>query len=350
MIKRITSIAIFASACTFGEAAGSAVDPSNEVPARGLTSLECISETEQQALSQIYGHVDDSLHEMVACGGAQVSVASNFLAGLVASNEGLFRHQDDYDALERAANSVRIQLRVPFRHGTNGGWSVPMDTTSPDSVFEFEVYEPAPLSLGEGGDTITVDPFVIESYLRGVRVESSLDMDEMLARVSTRTTLTFHWEEEGHLAHLLNRGRPIPNPFDIEFSLIDLVGLSWGFTDVEELSMGPLASLMEVQMESSGVFEDERENVVVSYAFAAPRMSLNETSRSRTVDFDLSELHATDGTFTLRGLSDTIEYVDSGNRLSGQVVFAVEGTERAVQVTADFGDGSAYSSAHWECL
>src|SRR5687768_2942089 len=100
----------------------------------------------------------------------------------------------------------------PFVLQADGSWMMPAGDDA-GATFSLRFFDPTTDA------SVTVDPFVLDSYLVGVTATSDMTWEQMKANPTRRATFSYAWQSEGPLAHLLNDGAPLPNPIVVRMSL-----------------------------------------------------------------------------------------------------------------------------------
>jgi hypothetical protein len=291
------------------------------------------AEVSWSAAVDLHGTTEDSVHELITCGGLQVRLAQQIMAMVVASNEELLRDEEQAFVAEYLEN--------PFTQTEDGYWTMEIPD-SPTSSFTLAFHEPG------GGRLITEDVFDVESYLEGAHVQSTLSFEEMWQNPTKKNVFTYTWETEGPLAHLMNDGDPIPETFDLELSLIDLIQLGFSFGPREPADFGPFNSVLDVELDSVVEYDDERSGTTVTYTVRTLRESMHEVASSAALAFEVETITATDGKLDLEGDAGNLRFVSTGT-LAGSIEYSVTGSEVDLVVTSDFGEGASYPEIAWSC-
>ncbi|MDD9936449.1 MAG: hypothetical protein OXT09_22750 [Myxococcales bacterium] len=307
---------------------------------------DCGFESEEvELLMDMSVELDNSVHELIKCGQLQAGVARNLVMILVLSNEGLFNNARDFETIAEIAGWFGLMAEAPLSGDGEGHWTIPIGST-PGSQFEVMFYEPG------SSEPILADPFVMESYLEGVEVTSTLTLDEMIEDWEARNTFTFTYQETGPLAHLLNGGEVIPNPFEVRVSARDLILLGSDSSDEDELdggpTFGPLESLADAQMTSSVRLRDPRSALSMSYDDGGARDTLANVA-SAGVAFDLDGLsveHGDGGRLVSGGVA--IDFVP-GVGLAGDLRLTVGGLSADAVLESDYGAGTDNPRTRWAC-
>jgi hypothetical protein len=344
------SLGIASTGCSFDGDLGSnwgseddAGSYSNDTagPAYILPPDECMpSASAFAAMQTLHDDNESKVHELIKCGGMQTSMSRNFLVVIVASNRDLFDEQA-YAELVDFAHDYGVDLEVPFNHEADGSWTVPINAVT-NSVFTVRIYDSGGLSM------IQQDPFLMESYLTGVTATSSLTIDEMKADLFARNTITFSWADLAPLAHELNGGQPIPNPFTISVSFADLAEYLWG-TDLAkgDPDLGPLDSVLDMKVDSEVVLSDSIGSTHVEYDVAGLRGTLREVS-ANGVAFDVKHILATNGEYSQEGSATDLRYAAGPGTLVGRFDYRIHGPEGDLAVS-DTYDPTTGMRVEWSC-
>ena len=277
---------------------------------------------------------EGSVHELITCGGLQISLSREIISMLIASNEELLRDEE--------RSLVAEYLSNPFTHAEDGSWTMEIPD-SPASSFTLRFYEP------NGGRFIGDDVFDLSAYLEGVHVQSTLSFTEMLANPEKKNVFSYTWESEGPLAYLMSDGQPVPPAFDLELSLVDLIGdLGFPVGPRESADLGPFDSVLDVELDSLVDYDDDRGDSTVNYVVATRRDSVRHVAATASLDFDVDSIESTDGALDMAGDGANLRLVSTGT-LAGTIVYSITGTDVALVVTSDFGEGVSYPDVAWSC-
>lgn len=326
--------------------------PSNSPPTPG-TSLQTPSDPppsldecapDDQAwddVTRLYTDTENSIHELITCGQVQVRLTQSMLAIVLASNENLFRG-DTFERVAMYAATFGLDLRSPFEPAEDGRWSMPIAGTDPGSRFWVQFFRPG------SEEPILDDPFRLDSYLRGVYVETEITLDEMLSDLQRRNVFTFTWWEEGPLVDLLNDGEPLEHLFTVEVSISDIAALVYPSLATPGAEYGPLVSLVDAEMISCVELSDTRGRASVEYRADGRRATISAVAGDGQVAFDVNEIQATDGTYTMLGDAASLRFLDVKS-LAGEIFYRITGPDLALDVTSDFGGGNAWPITEWAC-
>lgn len=287
-------------------------------------------------LQSLYDETEQSIHELITCGGLQMKVAQSMKLMIFASNEGLVS-PSARDGVRNMAEMAGLTLDNPFTDAGDGTWSMGgIDSRgSSDSTFVLRFFDPAT------GDLIRVDPFRLDSYLVGVTATSSRTWEQMQADPTAKTTFTFQWTKEGPLARLLASGGTIPNPIRLELSLYELGGALFGLSEPD---YGAFGSVQEILMDSKVHLVDRRGGIDITYDVSGAQDTVRSLVELSAIHLHVDSLVSTDGTIHLSGRSENLAFARGS--LSGKLQYSLSG---GIVVTSDFGDGSSYPDSRWAC-
>jgi hypothetical protein len=275
------------------------------------------TDAEVAAQTQLAFDLESSMHEMVACGGITVSVATSLITGVIGM------------VFDPSGSIIPSGLRYEgegMYHSDGGlGSSVSMDIR----IFERVDGEFLP---------IEADLFDARSYLVGVDVEADasagIDFDiknPLDTKVNASATLEASYESAGPWAKLLGLGDPPPNPLHLS----DLSDLDPDFGGI--------------YLESDVSVTDVQGDTEIEFKLQTGKQSLNDLFGSGSLGFELVSLRASNG-----GLSQTLSVSDfaiqfsGGNRLNGKVSFEVEGDAMAYAGSLDYEE-SAFADVTLGC-
>jgi hypothetical protein len=295
-------------------------------------------------MTDLYVATEQSVHELITCGQAQVGVAKSLLAMLVASNRELFRG-DAFETLAAQAAAFGLFLDMPLDPKGNGRWAMPIPTAGEGSEFSITMYEP-------GSETPTPhNPFAIDSYVQVTFADNDHSVQAMLDDFGLQNTLYFHWDGEGPLAHLIrDEAGDIPNPIVVRFSIDDMLALIWpGYpSGTEPPDFGPLDTILDLEMTSCVELQDTRGGATVQYHVDGRRGTVRDISTSSEVAFVVRGIDATDGTMRLESTAADLRYAGFGS-LAGTIDYWIGDDHTGVLAVSDFGSGRAYPEGHWSC-
>ena len=289
------------------------------------------------ALQLTFDQTEASVHELITCGGIQLQLALSMKLMIFTSNKELVSASARAD-IEKAIATVGMSLENPFTQNQSGSWVMDAGGSS-GSTFALDFYD--------AGDSARVkdNPFVLDSYLKGVTAVSSRTWQEMQSNPTAKTTFTYHWTDKGPLSHLLADGGEVPNPVVLNLSLIDIVGGGLGLSKPD---FGPFESIAKLEMESKIHMVDDRGDVQVDYDVTGQRASVASVIDAENIVFDVDAMKGTNGDLQLIGATTGLAFLGRG-KLGGEINYTSAGSVTGVIVTSDFGAGNAYGVPRWEC-
>lgn len=294
-------------------------------------ALSCAPEgSDWEDVYSLYASTDESVHELITCGGLQVRIAADIVMMLIASNEDLFKKS------ERAF--LDDLMLNPFTQTDDGHWTMELADT-PGSSFTLAFYDP------DSGERIEDDVFDLDSYLTGVHIQSDVGFDQMVQSPDQKHPFVFRWDSVGPLGHLLNDGKPLPDGFTLQLSFSDFVsGTASNF--------GPFASVFRVEMDSVVDYLDQRSDADVMYVVKTERDDMKNIAQSESLAFDVEHLSSQAASLKLEGDTSNLTFVHLGE-LAGRIDYTVSGKVggKAVKmkVRSEFGEGAAYPETEWSC-
>ncbi|MFW5925899.1 MAG: hypothetical protein ACOCV4_07010 [Myxococcota bacterium] len=295
-------------------------------------------------MTDLYVATEESVHELITCGQAQVGVAQSLLAMLAASNRELFRG-DAFETLAAQAAAFGLYLDMPLDPKGNGRWAMPIATAGEGSEFSITMYEP-------GSDVPTLyNPFAIDSYVHVTFADNDHGVEAMLDDFSLQNTLYFHWDEEGPLAHLIRDDTgAIPNPIEVRFSIKNMLGLVWPeYADSSPPpDFGPLDAILDLEMTSCVELQDERRGATIRYHVDGRRGVVRNIAASTEVAFDVHGIEADEGSMHLESTAADLRYAGAGS-LAGTIDYRIGDDRSGVIAVSDFGDGQPYPESDWSC-
>jgi hypothetical protein len=321
--------------------AGSAADPGDEPPAEDCDPTG----TEGRRAVTVVDATEASVHELITCGGAQVTVARTLPQVVLASNESFVSPEARRDLAE-FTQWLNGPTRVRLAHDADGAWTMPVQSAF-SSDFRMVFHAP-------GVDAPLLDDvFDLETYLPGAHAEGSMTWDEMKARPEDPSTFTFTWDHDGPLTPLLfPEGVPADRRFQIALNLIDIAYLVIGLEPEEPERLGPFRHLGDLEIESRATIDDDQGGVRIRYDAVSGRGRVADLAAGGTVHFLFGSLAASDGTgpsaMRLTGTADGLRFVD-GAGLGGRIDYRLRGGGRDFAAVSDFGDGARYADVSWAC-
>ena len=298
----------------------------------------CMEADRWRLVRWVHQAAEDSVHELVTCGQAQMATVGSMVAIVLFSNREFF-DEATVDELEDLFSFVGLLGASPFMHQADGRHVMPINERS---TFEVAFYAPGAEAEAE---VLRDSVFDLESYVQGARVQTSLSWQEMKNDYTRRNVYRVTWETPGPLARVMfPEGVPAEGTFEVALSLWDFAYLL-GFHAVKP-DFGPFAHLSSLVMDSNVSLHDDRVGVTVDYVFGGERGVLTDLLSAGQLGFALRSLRATDGQVTLAGDAADLRYLSLGT-LAGRLVYRVPGDD--LHVVDDFGEGAGYPETGFYC-
>lgn len=248
---------------------------------------ECRGSADAEAHVEIVVDYDQSIHEMVACGGLNVTLISSVTVGIV---DAIIDNRPD-------ATPPDWEFRGDGVYYTNGG-GAEMTT---------QFYANTDFSFAAAGDPLTENLFRVDSYLVGARVEANIDINDPL---SSSVELTF--DGVGPYVELLGYGENPTSPIALDTSAWDRVQ----------------ASLGSLEFDSEISVDDTQSVSTVRYDVQTGRMPASSLLTGAGMDYELVMASATRDDLGQALIVEDwgIEFVDANpGALNGAIEFRVEG-------------------------
>jgi hypothetical protein len=294
-------------------------------------ALSCApQEPEWSDVVALHASTDESVHELITCGGLQVRIAGDIVMMLIASNEDLFKKD------ERAL--LTDLMLNPFSQTADGHWTMELED-APGSSFTLAFYDP------DSGERIEDNVFDLDSYLSGVHIQSDVGFTEIVANPDKKHAFVFRWDSVGPLGHLLNDGEPLPDGFTLQLSLSD-------FFSRHASDFGPFESVFQVELDSVVDYVDQRSDADVEYLVSTRRDAMKRIATSESLAFVVDHLSSQSASLTLDGDTGDLTFVHLGE-LAGRIDYTfggkLAGKSVKLRVRSDFGEGAAYPESEWSC-
>lgn len=298
-----------------------------------------------QTADELYQVAESSVHELITCGGVQLSVARNLLAMVILSNEEMIG-PSAIQAIRGYGSLFGLDVNQPFTRQPDGTFEMPI-TAASDGWFRVRFFD------GTGEAPLLVDPFDVSSYLVGAKGVKTNPEPFDLEDPNQRHVFTWTYEGVGPLGQLLNGGLPLPESFSIEISFADLLAASGSSAFGDRAAaidrFGPFASVLRsLEMTSEVEFTDERYDGSVSYLASTPRSTVEALASGGLLGVNLERLEAVRDTTRLVGKAENLEVLAIGS-LAGVIRYEVDDPTLDATVTSDFGNGRAYPFTTWGC-
>jgi len=301
-----------------------------------------MTHSEMQWFSAAANAADYSIHELIACGGAQVALARTLFVAVFAGNEEVF----DYDP--ETLEQVRTQLgafqsagQLPFENIGQGKWRMKNTAgTSAGVAFDVLIHEPA-------GAIVTDNPFMLESYLQGVTVTYAMTFEQMKAAPTSPNTYTIKWQKLGPLGSMLAGARgEVPNPIVLHISAMDFLATVDG--NGSAALFGPFANLLDVGLSSHVDLVQKRPGGEVRYDMQAPREALRTAALNSVVAFQVVGLNVANGSRSLHSVGSG-KLGAQGYGLVGTLTLAGQRQDGGkIEVDLKY-TGGTYANEAWRC-
>lgn len=227
----------------------------------------------------IVGEFNDSLHEMVVCGGLQVRICAGVIDGII-------------DAIIAQSNDA-----TPDGWTYEGGGVYRTSGAGVEMTTQFYLAED--FEFGSAGDVVTENLFLVDSYLVGAVLE--VDFSNGATQIV--------YDQPGPLVELLGFGPNPPNPLPVDVN------------DLNDLK----AKLRNLEFEANIVVDDMRETSIIEYELVTPRQSAGALVGGEAMSYEM-----VDASGFRAGLDQMLEvqswdvvFVDGG--LDGTIDFTVDG-------------------------
>ncbi len=271
---------------------------------------ECRGDADAEDAAQIAYDFEESIHEMVACGGLTVTLCSSIVYGVV---DALIENRSD---------------------ATPDGWSYEGEGVYTSSAamasMTTRFYLAEDYSFGKAGEQLTENLFLSTSYLRGASVEIDFDPSNPLS-----TEAYLHFEEAGPYVELLGFGPEPQSPIPVGSN-------TWSQIQTQ------LGTLL---FESDVAVDDPQNRSTVRYQVETPRMPASVLLGGGAMEYSLVRADASRADRGQDLIVDDwgIEFV-SGNigALEGTVTFTVEGGDFPYLGSLDY-QNSSYGDVDLEC-
>ncbi len=248
---------------------------------------ECRGAADAEAHVDIVVDYDQSIHEMVACGGLNVTLVGSVTVGIV---DAIIDNRPD-------ATPPDWQFQGEGVYYTNGG-GAEMTT---------RFYANTDFSFAAAGDALTENLFLVDTYLVGARVRANIDINDPL---SASVELTF--DAPGPYVELLGYGENPTSPLALDTS-------AWG--RIQD-------SLGKLEFDSDISVDDTQSVSTVRYDVKTGRMPASSLLDGAGMGYELVMASATreDLGQALVVQEWGIEFVDGdAGALNGAIEFQVEG-------------------------
>jgi hypothetical protein len=250
---------------------------------------ECRGSADAEQHVEIVVDYDQSIHEMVACGGLNVTLIVSVTSGII---DAIIDNNPD-------ATPAEWEFQGDGTYYTN----------SADAEMTTRFYANQDYSFAAQGEVLTENLFRVDTYLVGARVEADIDISDPF---SSSVSLTF--DDVGPYVELLGYGEAPESPIMLDTSAWDRV----------QTALGGLVFDSQVS-----VF-DEQSVSTVRYDVHTTQMPASALISGAGMGFelDMADANRTDIGQSLVVENWGIEFVDANpGALTGAIDFRVEGGE-----------------------
>lgn len=248
---------------------------------------ECREDHDIDDATQIVADFDNSIHEMVACGGLSVTLCSGIVSGIV---EAIVDNRPD---------------ATPDGWRFEGAGLYTSDAAGAGMSTRF--YLATDYGFGRAGDPVEENLFEVSTYLSGARVSVDFDPADPLS-----TSAALHFDAPGPYIELLGFGAAPQSPIPLSLS-------AW---DQAQDQLGTLL------FESEITVDDPQDQTTVRYEVRTTRMSAAALLGAAPMDYELLRADASRTELGQDLIVDEwgVEFVNgSVGALEGVIDFHVEG-------------------------
>ncbi len=259
---------------------------------------------------QIVEDFDQSIHEMVACGGLTATLCGSIVSGIVQA------------IIDGASDAT------PPEWTYEGDGSYTSDAAGAGMVTRF--YLGDDYSFGNAGDALTENLFEVATYLRGASVELVVDTDNPL-----NSSAELHFEGTGPYVELLGLGPDPQSPIAVDTG-------TWDFIETQ---LGTLEFESEIEV------SDPQDQTTVRYQVHTPRMSAAALLGAVPMGYELDLADASRADLGQDLIVETwgIDFVNGNvGALEGVIDFRIAGGPLEY-LGALVYENSTYGSAELEC-
>ena len=263
---------------------------------------------------ELVGSFDQSVHELVACGGITVRVVGVLVQGVI---EMIVDNDDDI-----TPDGLVFEGEGTYR-------SVASDPNQ-DTNMLLKFYDKS------SGEALPIpdDVFLASTYLVGARAETVLEVDEDNPLNST-AYLEIEFDAVGPQVELLGFGPEPPNPIRIESSELDELSL-----DLDDVVLATAVSVVDERRDATVIYDVETGPDQVLDIFDGSRLDYRILDVSGT-----NEVQGQDLTLAENGWQ--IEF-GGGNTLIGSIEFSVQGGAFDYDGTFTY-DSTSYADIQLTC-
>lgn len=250
---------------------------------------ECRGSADAEEHIEIVVDYDQSIHEMVACGGLNVTLVVSITSGII---DAIIDNNPD-------ATPPQWEFRGDGTYYTNNA----------NAEMTTHFYTNRDYSFAAEGELLTENLFRVDTYLVGARVEADFDLSDPFA-----TSVTLSFDSAGPYIELLGYGEDPQNPIELDTSAWDRV----------RAALGGLVFDSEVS-----VFDEQSVSTVRYDVHTAPMpASALISGAGMGYELDMADANREDNGQALVVENWGIEFVDANpGALTGAIDFRVEGGE-----------------------
>lgn len=270
-----------------GASDDAAEDVGEDEPDLDTVLIECRGDVDVEQTTQIVADFDQSIHEMVACGGLTVQLCSAIVTGVI-------------DAISQGTNDATPDAWTYDGEGT-------YETDSAMAAMTVRFYQSEDTSFGSQGDLLTENLFLASTYLVGARVDVDFDPQNPLS-----TSASLYFDALGPYGELLGLGANPQSPINVDLGTWDQLSRALG-----NISFDADIKLDDTQMQTT-----------IRYDVVTERMRANALIDGSPLIFDLQQADAARGDLDQDLLVQDwgIDFVNgSPGALDGEIEFTVEG-------------------------
>ena len=248
---------------------------------------ECRGSADAEAHVEIVVDYDQSIHEMVACGGLNVTLIGAVTTGIV---DAIIDNRPD-------ATPPEWEFQGDGTYYTN----------SADAEMTTRFYANEDFSFAAQGEVLTENLFLVDTYLVGARVEANIDISDPFS-----SSVSLHFTGVGPYVELLGYGENPTSPIELDTSAWDRVQ----------------AALGALEFDSQVTVNDQQSVSTVRYDVHTTQMPASAllTGVGMSYELDMADASREDLSQNLIVENWGIAFVDgNGGALDGAIDFRVEG-------------------------
>jgi len=271
---------------------------------------ECRGEASAPEHVRIVEDYDQSIHEMVACGGLNVTLMASVTSGII---DAIIDNRPD-------ATPPQWEFRAEGVYYTNNA----------DAEMTTTFYANEDFSFAAQGEVLRENLFLVDTYLVGARVEADFDINDPLA-----TTVRLTFDAPGPYVELLGYGDAPQSPIELDTSAWDRV----------QDALGALVFDSQVSVDDQQSVSTVRYDVHTTQMPASALLS----GTGMGYELDMADASREDLGQSLVVENWGIEFVDANpGALTGAIDFRVEGGEFEYYGSLVYAD-STYGEPEYRC-